>query len=320
MRFLKSKQMTYIVIVIAAVLMALNYELFVFRNAFAPAGLNGLATMVQELFGFSVGYFSLIINIPLCVIVFILGERKMAVRSFVFTAVFSFALLMFRSGLPDVSGIAYHTDNGTSIVLAPVAAGVINGLLYGLVFRRNGSTGGTDLIAVILRKRFPSMNMVWLIFGLNTFVALISFFVYDLKFEPVIMCILYCFITSRISDMILKGFKKQIKFEIVTDNAEEISKEIIDKLQHTATLVHGKGMFSGEEKDVLICVVQKHQVVQLQRIIRKYPATFAYMEEVNEIYGNFNTTSRFKTIGADNVQDNIQDKNNDSDKKGDGSK
>ncbi|MBR7078177.1 MAG: YitT family protein [Clostridia bacterium] len=288
MKFWKSKFVTYLLIVVTAALTAVNYEIFIFKNAFAPAGLNGIATMMQQIFHFSMGYVSLILNIPLCIAVFALGYRELGVRSFVYTAVFSACLLVFNLGIIDISPYAYHTENGTSTILAPVAAGVLNGLIYGIVFRRNGTTGGTDLIAAIVRHYVPTVNLVWMIFGLNSAVAAISFFVYDYKFEPVIMCILYSFITSKISDLILKGFKTQMKFEIITENAEEISRDIIKELHHTTTLLHGKGMFTHNDKDMLICVVQRHQVVQLRKIILRYPGSFAYMETVNEVYGNFN--------------------------------
>ncbi|MBQ3791508.1 MAG: YitT family protein [Clostridia bacterium] len=292
MSFRKTKPYVYFVIVLSAIVMAVNYEIFVFPNSFAPAGLNGLATMVQKLFNFSMGYLSLILNIPLCIVLFLIGNRMMAVRSSVFVIVFSLTLLVFSNGWIDLSQFIYHTDNGTSTILAPVAAGVVNGLICGTIFSRNCGAGGTDSIGAIVRHFHPETNMVWVIFVLNSFVAVLSYFVYDFKFEPVIMCIIYSFITSRVGDLILKGLKRQMKFEIVSNDAEKMSKEIIKELRHTATLVHAKGMFSGEEKDMLICVVQRHQIVQLQKIISKYPGSFAYMHEVNETYGNFKQIPR----------------------------
>jgi len=283
---------TYLLIVLAAALMAVSYEIFIFNNEFAPAGLNGIATMIQKLFGFSVGYMSLIINVPLCLAVSFMGDYKLGSRTLVFTAVFSACLLLFKNGVIDLSPIAYRTENGTSTILAPIAAGVVSGAVYGVLFRRSASTGGTDLIAAIIRRRHPEINMVWLIFGLNSAVAAISFFVYGYQFEPVIMCVVYCFITSRIGDMILSGVKRQMKFEIVTDSAKEMSEEIIEKLHHTATMIHAKGMYSGTEKDMLICVVQRHQIIKLRDIIEKYPGSFAYVSAVNEIFGNFRRIPR----------------------------
>ena len=118
-----------------ACLMGVSYELFVFPNAFAPAGINGLATMLQYLLHINIGYLSLL--------------------------------------------------------LGPVAAGVVSGAVYGWVIRQNGSTGGTDIVAAWVRKKHPEASLVWLIFSLNAAVAVLSFFVYGCQFEPVILCLIY---------------------------------------------------------------------------------------------------------------------------------
>lgn len=282
-KYLKS----WAIVLFAAFIMAANYELFIFENAFAPAGLNGIATMIQYKLGFSVGYMNLLINIPLCIMAFFVLDRDYSLKTFGFTLFFSLFLLLYRYSVIDLSAFIYHTDSGTSTILAPIAAGVINGWIYGMVIRQNACTGGTDVVAALLRKRRPHLTLVWIIFVINCGVAAASFFVYDYKFEPVILCIIYSFLTSRISDKILRGGKEAIKFEIVTEEHEEISRDIIETLHHSATVVRAKGMYSGKEKELLICVISKHQVVELQRILARHPKSFAYISAVNETVGNF---------------------------------
>ena len=89
------------------------------------------------------------------------------------------------------------------------------------------------------------------------------------------------------SDIILKGGKEAIKFEVVTNNPEEISKAIISQLHHSVTLIHATGMYSHLDKSLLICVVNKHQIMDFQNILKKFPDTFAYISTVNETMGNF---------------------------------
>ena len=162
MRFFRSKAgrlaVDYAVIVSMALLMALNYEIFILPNAFAPAGLNGLATMIQYLFHFSVGYVSLIINIPLAVACALFVNRRYAVRTMVFTLVFSGALLLLQNAA-DMSRFIYHTDDGRSTLLAPVVSGTVNGFIYGMVIRHGSSTGGTDFIGEFVHKRDPSLKV-----------------------------------------------------------------------------------------------------------------------------------------------------------------
>ncbi|MBQ8207185.1 MAG: YitT family protein [Clostridia bacterium] len=284
------KPFEYTIIAILACVMALNYEIFIFQNSFAPAGINGLATMVQYLFDFSVGYMSLIINIPLVIIAILFVHRDFALKSGLFVLVFSGMLIVFDH--IDLSAFVYHTENGTSTILAPIAAGVINGAIYGISIRMGGSTGGTDVVAAIIRTKRPHISLVWIIFALNVSVAAISYFVYGFNAEPVILCIVYCFLTSTVSDHMLKGLKEAIKFEVITDKAPEISQRLMTELHHGVTVINAEGMYSHTGKQVIICVINKHQIVDFQKIVKEYPGTFAYVTGVNETVGNFKKISK----------------------------
>ena len=279
------KVMTYFVIILIALIAAVNYEIFVFPNKFAPAGLNGLCTMVQHIAGISVGYLSLIINIPLAIWVYFEISKPLAVRSMVYVVTFSVAILILDR--VDLSAFYYVTETGTSAILGPLVAGIIWGGCYSPLVQCSAYSGGTDFIAAIIHKRRPEQNMFYLIFALNVVIALLSFFVYDYKIEPVILCILYAFTSSTVTDRLTKNGRSAIRFEIVTDYPNEISNEIITKLHHSATLVPGKGMFMGKPTNILICVVNKSQMEALSRIVRKYPYTFAVMSSVSEVMGNF---------------------------------
>ena len=125
------KVWTYFVIAAVAFFAALNYELFVFPNAFAPSGLNGICTMIQYVSGISVGYLSLLINLPLAIWCYIEVSRPIAIRSMVYVVVFSVALLILDH--VDLSVIAYSTENGTSRIMGPLVAGIIMGVFYSVL-------------------------------------------------------------------------------------------------------------------------------------------------------------------------------------------
>ena len=279
------KILTYAVIVFVALVCALNYHLFVFPNQFAPAGLNGICTMVQYLSGISVGYLSLLINIPLALMVYFLVSKPLAIRSMVYVITSSVALVLLE--YVDLAPFQYATESGTSKILGPLVAGVIYGYCYRLLIQCSAYSGGTDFIAALIHKYKPEKSTIFLIFGLNSAVAMISYFVYGYQIEPVILCILYCFTSSTISDKLTKSGRSAIRFEIVTDYPRQIADEIITKLHHSATLIPGKGMYMGKEKNILICVVNRSQMTTLSRIVAKYPDTFTIMSSVNEVVGNF---------------------------------
>ena len=286
---MRKKLKSYLIVAALAALMGLSYELFVFPNSFAPAGINGIATMVQYLFHLNIGYFSLIINAPLLVLAWFTVGHEFALKNAVFVLTFSAATLLL--GRMDLSEYVYRTENGTSSILGPVTAGVISGAIYGLVIRQGGSTGGTDIVAACVRNRRPEYSLVWMIFALNASVAVLSYFVYDCKFEPVILCLLYCYLSSRISDSILKGGQRALKFEVVTEHADELSKLLLHDLQHGVTVIPAYGMYSGHTKQLLICVVNRHQIVAFHQALAQFPDTFAYITEVNETVGNFKKIS-----------------------------
>lgn len=279
------KALTYLVIVCIALVCALNYELFVFPNNFAPSGLNGVCTMIQHIAGISVGYLSLLINIPLALLVYFKVSKPLAIRSMVYVVTFSVGLLVFDH--VDLSAFAYSTDTGTSTILGPLVGGIIYGSCYALLVRASAYSGGTDFIAALIHKSHPEKSVIFLIMGLNVIVAMASFFVYDYKMEPVILCILYSFTSSTVSDRLMKNGRSAVRFEIITDYPDAISDAIIHKLHHSATLLPGKGMYLGKETNILICVVNRTQVAAMSAIVRSYPNTFAVVSQVGEVMGNF---------------------------------
>jgi len=284
---------SYIEIIAAAVLLALNYQLFIVENGFAPAGLNGIATMVQYKTGFSIGYMSLLINTPLCLLAFFLVDRKFALRSFCFCLTYSFVFLYFQKlGLKEFQ----YITGGHDTIYPVILSGVIGGIVYGLCVRRSASTGGTDIVSKYISEKKPELNFFWVTFALNAVVAAISFFVYAqpsadgglvFNYKPVCLCVLYCFISSFVGSQIIRGAKTACEFTIVTSHADELIAEISTVLKHSCTKIDAVGGFTSGEKSVLICVVNNHQITEFQNILKKYDDTFSFSKTINETYGNF---------------------------------
>jgi uncharacterized membrane-anchored protein YitT (DUF2179 family) len=282
---LAKKGITYLFIVGLALLSALSYQIFIFSNRFAPAGINGICTMIQHIFGINLGYLSLIINIPLAIWTYFKVGRSMAARTMLYVAAFSIFLIVLEK--IDLSAFAYETANGTSKIMGPLIAGLINGTVYAMLVRTSATSGGTDYIAAIIHKDRPDLNFFIIVFTINVFVAGASYFVFDYQIEPVILCIMYSFMSTMVSDKMMRSGRSAVRCEIITDYPHEISADIISKLHHSATLLPAKGMYSGRETNILVCIVNKTQLAALSAIIKDYPHTFAVMSSVNEVFGNF---------------------------------
>jgi len=291
------KVLTYGVIMGLAVIAALNYEIFIFPNRFAPSGLNGICTMIQYLSGINIGYLSLLINLPLALAVYILVSKPLAIRSLFYVVTFSVVSVLLD--YVDTSRFVYYTQTGTSTILGPLVAGIIAGSCYALLLRASAYTGGTDFVASVVHKYHPEKSIFGLIFGMNVMVAITSYFVYDYQIEPVILCILYSFMSSTVSERMTKNGRSAVRFEIITDYPEEIASDIINKLHHSATLIPGRGMYLNKEVSMLFVIVNNSQVARLTEICRKYPNTFAIIDPVSEVMGNF---KKYDTKGKPEVQ------------------
>jgi len=287
------KLSAYLFVILAAILLAFTYQLFIVKNNFAPAGINGIATMIQYKTGFSIGYMSLIINVPLCLLAYFFVNRDFAKKSLLFCLVYSFVYL----GLQQMEFTGFQYDAGGHDTIYPVIiSGTLGGLVYGMCARHNASTGGTDIISKYISIKKPYLNFFWITLTLNAIVAVISFFVYSkpdtsgnmtYDYKPVCLCIIYCFISTFLGNIIIQGSKQAYKFTVITTHADEISSEVLKKLRHGATKLSAVGAYKKEAKDVLICVVNKHQIIDFQDILKKYDNTFSFVENVGNTFGNF---------------------------------
>lgn len=275
--------------VLLAILFAISYVLFVIPNNYAPTGISGICTMIQFKTGFSLGWLSLIINVPFCVFTFFAVNKEFAVKSLVFTVVYSVAYILF-SGWSALDAYVYRSPESDTI-LPCIIGGILSGLVYGFTFKINSSTGGVDHISRYVNKKNPNFNFFWVTFIINFAVAASSFFVFGKEgaeaYKPVVLSALYAFMSSFIGDFIIKGGNTAYKFFIITPHAEEIEKEILKTIRHTSTRWTGIGAYTGEEKQVLVCVVNKHQLEQCKNIVKKYDETFTFVETVNETIGFF---------------------------------
>ena len=277
----------YVKIFLAAILLAFNYYIFIVTNNFAPAGLNGIATMIQYKTGFSISYMSLLINIPLSIAAYFLIQKNFAVKTLLFSLTYSVAFLLLQGSGWEF--IQYNTE-GHDTIYPVILSGVISGIVYGVCFRSNASTGGTDIISRYINKKKPETNFFAVTFILNGIVAISSIFVYadgSINYKPMALCIIYCFISTFVGNLLLKTTKTAYKFTVITTQKDAIIEEISKKIHHGCTEIDAIGTYTQAKRSVLICIINKHQLTDFQKIVAKYDDTFSYFEVVNETYGNF---------------------------------
>lgn len=274
------KTLSYLAIGVIAFLAALNYVLFVFPNQFAPAGIDGICTMIQDVLHINMGYLSLLINLPLIVAAFVVLNREFALKSTIFILAFSVSVVCLEA--LDLSKFYYLTSTGTSIVLAPVAAGTLRGLLYVVTLNLNGSAGGIDIISALIKHKKPHLELMNIIFMINILIAISSYFVYGLSVEPVICSIVYSFITSSVCSRLRSSKNETVKFEIITQNAEQLCADIIHKLHQKATIIAAQGAYSKESTRVVLCIVRKEKAPYIEELLLQYQNCTVFKSIVND--------------------------------------
>lgn len=294
-----SNVLTYIYPVLLGTLLAFDYALFIVPNNFAPSGVNGIAVMVQHVMQRTeyVSYVSLLINIPLCVFAYFKIDKVFAVKTLEFSLSYSLIFLVLTKvdAIDDALKPFVYESKGVDTIYPALIAGLIMGFCIGFSVKNNSSTGGTDILAKYVSKIRPEWNFFYVTFVMNAIVALASYFVFGEEvdgvmvydYKPVCLCVLYAFVSSFVGNRIISGLKHACKFTIVTDQCDELEYEITHTLKHSATRLHGVGIYQHHDKEVLICIVNSHQVADFERIIKKFPNTFVYIESVDQTIGNF---------------------------------
>ncbi len=287
--FRNRKWLKYLSIFLFASTDACLAILLVYPNAFAPSSILGVATMIQYLLGVQTGYQFLLINAPLLIIAFFKLSRSYAIKSAVYVISFSVASI-FIQNLISIFGLhrfGYVAESPDALFLVAIVYGVAEGIVYSTIVSLGGSTAGTDIVAALVNRYLPRFNTVWILFTLKVCIAGMSYFVYGRQILPVIVSIVCGFAGSVVSDTILKGRETALKFEVVTEHAEELSEDLMNRLGHGCTCIPSRGMYESRENALLICVVNKRQRYDFETIIAKYPNTFAYCHSVKCTYGYF---------------------------------
>lgn len=276
-------------------LSALGLYYFVYSSSFAPTGVDGVATMLQKLVasytgnikGLSAGIFTFAINAPLLVLAVIFLNKKFAIYTVLSTVSLSlFLMILSKSGLPQ-----YCPDNSSKILPA-IFSGVLIGLRTGLVLKVGGSSGGVDIIAALFQKKNPYINIEKYIAFICYIIIGVSFFVYSdgdtvKGLESVMLSITQMFVFEKTVEFTLRSTRNAVEFKIITSDTESLKKEILSVLKHGATIVESRGMFTGNEKSMIFCVVNTRQVPEFMKILKKHNDMFVYCTNVSSVNGNF---------------------------------
>ncbi|GLC31655.1 YitT family protein [Clostridium omnivorum] len=244
-------------IIIGSFISSMGINMFLTHARLLSGGVTGIALIIQYVFNIQAGILIILLNIPLFVISFLKLDRKFTIYSLVGTITLSVALIITH----PIANVLNINDK----LLYCLYGGVVNGIGFGLVFTHNGSTGGFDIISMIVRRKYSNINLGKISFAINLIIVSVSAFIFGLS--SALYTLIAMYITSFVLDNVVKGFNQRKMVLIITEKEEEVSKIIMTKLGRGVTYLYGEGAYTEVNKKILYCIVQSSQVPEIKRIV-----------------------------------------------------
>lgn len=263
----------YVSLIIGSLIYSAGLEIFLVPNNIIDGGVVGISIMASYLTGIPFGVYMVILNLPFLY----LGYKQIGKTFAISTIVSIIALSIFSEFLEPVPRIT------EDYFLAAIFGGIIAGAGVGLVIRQGGSLDGTEITAIILdRKTSFSVGEVVMFF--NLFILGAAGFVFG--WDKAMYSLVAYFIISKMIDVVIKGLDESYAVMIVSDEYEEIADALMHRLGRGVTYLHGQGAYTGDDKQVLYCVVTRLEVVKLKEIaLEKDESAFVTINPVHDIVG-----------------------------------
>ncbi len=261
-------------ILAGSVILAAGMNMFMVPNMLAPGGVSGISVFLYHILGMPVGLTIIVLNIPIFIAGFIILGTRIVIQSLLGTLLFSLAVEITAPLLPAA------TDD---LLLAAVYGGVVMGVGVGLVFRFRSSTGGSALLSLILAKTSgisPGQALFW------SDLVVLAMAVFVFGSEAAMYAALSLFVSIKVIDAILEGLGLAKSAIIITRCGAEINEKLLYELGRGVTKIQGHGGYTGEGREVLLCVVTRQQTAHLKSIIYAVdPTAFVIIGNATEVHG-----------------------------------
>lgn len=266
----------YFGVTLGTFIMAISINIFLEPNTIAPGGVTGLGIVLQKITNgvVTVWATNLIVNIPLFIAGVIVLGKSFGAKTLYGTLILSFFLWL----IPE-------TGATQDLLLSSVFGGVILGIGLGIVFKAGGTTGGTDLAGAIMNRFFPGLSTATHMMIVDLIVV-VSAGIVNKRIDTPLYSLIALYILVKVIDIILEGISYAKAFFIISDYPETIGKTILEQLDRGVTILKGKGLYSGLDKDVLLCVVNRAQMAKVKEIVSQVDKrAFIMITDMHEVLG-----------------------------------
>lgn len=272
---MKYKIHQYLQVALGCLLCSISVNLFLVPHHLMSGGATGLAIISNFLFGFPIGVVLFILNLPLLYAAYRYLGKAYTINTIFGTIFFSFSV--------DATKFLVTMSPLDDPILACLTGGIISGLGSGLIFRVNGSAGGTDIVAAIMKKYY-SLNVGFVGFAVNLVIVLIATTLFGLKLA--VLTLISMYVGANITDKVVEGFNRRKSITIISDNGNDIAAAIIKEVGRGVTILHGEGAFTRQNKQIVYVIVSLTQIAKIKIIVEKQdPCAFMIVQDAAEVMG-----------------------------------
>lgn len=278
----KNLLLDFVMILAGSVCYAVAIGMFSAPNDIAPGGLTGVATLLNYLFDWiPIGTATILMNVPLIITSWFVLSKYMVVRT-LWGILISSVLTDLLS--PYIGGL-FLVSEGRNPLLVCIFGGALLGLGVGLIMRRGGTTGGSEVISRLLEKKYPHMSVGTLILGVDAVVITLSAVVYG-RVEQALYAVVFVFVGSQIIDRVVYGGRSGKMIMIMSKKQPEITQAIMTKVNRGVTLLKSQGGYSGQDQSTMLVAVRKDEVFRLRKTVFDIdPDAFLMMLTTDEVRG-----------------------------------
>lgn len=249
---------------------------FVAPNDISSGGVTGLAILINHIWNLPIGVSMFALNVPLFIVAFIILGRQFIVKTLFST--------FLSSVFIDVGALFLPTYSGDKL-LAALFGGAIMGIGLGIIFTRGSTSGGTDILSRLLRKKYPHLSMGRLMMLCDMCVALLAGVVYK-NIESILYATIVFLVSGKAIDFVLYGASSGKMLMIITSKSDEIAKAITKETPRGVSILPVQGGYTGEERHMLLSVVRPSEVSKLRKIVRRFDEQpFIIISDASEILG-----------------------------------
>ncbi|MBT2738896.1 uncharacterized membrane-anchored protein YitT (DUF2179 family) [Neobacillus sp. B4I6] len=262
-----------LLITLGAALMAVGLEIFLVPNNVIDGGITGISIMLSYVTGWKLGIFLFILNIPF----FFIGYKQIG-KTFALSTLYG--ILILSIGTTLLHPVPAFTQD---ILLATVFGGIVLGIGVGIVIRYGGSLDGTEILAILFNKKLP-FSVGEIIMFFNLFILGCAGFVFT--WDRAMYSLIAYFVAYKTIDITITGLDESKSVWIISDNAKQIGDAIMNRLGRGVTYINGEGAYSGDDKKVIFCVINRLEEAKLKEIVTENDdSAFLAVADIAEVRG-----------------------------------